>query len=262
MSNKTVTPFSSGPGNDGIAGLTDGIMKAKAAPQCSGNDERKPTAPSTKSMFGAVAASAGSYPPLSTKAPTPFTASSTTKAKAAPQCSGSDEKKPTAPSTKSMFGAVTTGAGSYPPLSTKAPTPFTASSANKASTAPSSSTTPFSFLTPPNKSPFTMTNAGSATSTAPFSFSSLSQPKTTFEKDDKPTTTTTQNDHDKKPSPSKQPQQDKQEDTANPHYQKLYDFYKKYNPSKIPTISKTLDTYKNREDILFQKLEAKYSSSA
>eukprot|EP00957_Ditylum_brightwellii_P052329 3968914-Ditylum_brightwellii.AAC.1 len=61
-------------------------------------------------MFGAVAASAGSYLLLSTKSQTLFTASSTTKAKAAPQCSGSDEKKPTAQSTKSMFGAVMTSA--------------------------------------------------------------------------------------------------------------------------------------------------------
>eukprot|EP00957_Ditylum_brightwellii_P068455 5197389-Ditylum_brightwellii.AAC.1 len=50
---------------------------------------------------------------------------------------------------------------------------------------------------PPKKLPFTMTKAASATSPAPFSFSSLSQPKTTFAKDGKPTTSTTQNYHEK-----------------------------------------------------------------
>jgi len=43
--------------------------------------------------------------------------------------------------------------------------------------------------------------------------------------------------------------------------EKLIAFYTKHNPSKLTSVDKTLETFKGKEDILFQKLHAKYASS-
>jgi len=41
---------------------------------------------------------------------------------------------------------------------------------------------------------------------------------------------------------------------------RLTEFYNKYNPSKLPTIDSTLETYRGRETELFEKLQKKYCS--
>ena len=43
--------------------------------------------------------------------------------------------------------------------------------------------------------------------------------------------------------------------------ERLVEFYKKHNPSKIDTVDATLVKYKGKEDELFQKLEAKYNKT-
>ncbi|KAI9905793.1 hypothetical protein PsorP6_013987 [Peronosclerospora sorghi] len=43
---------------------------------------------------------------------------------------------------------------------------------------------------------------------------------------------------------------------------RLVQFYTKYNPSKLPTIDRTLEAYRNREDELMQKLHERYVTDA
>ena len=56
--------------------------------------------------------------------------------------------------------------------------------------------------------------------------------------------------------------QDKKSSEPSSYRDKLVTFYKKYNPAKISSIDSTLETYKGREDILFQKLNKKYGLSS
>ena len=44
------------------------------------------------------------------------------------------------------------------------------------------------------------------------------------------------------------------------HRERLFQFYKTYNPSKIDTVDATLANYKGKEELLFRKLEEKYVS--
>jgi peptidylprolyl isomerase len=59
-------------------------------------------------------------------------------------------------------------------------------------------------------------------------------------------------------------QEEKDEESAkHQEYKKrLIEFYQKYNPSRISTVDKTLDSFKGREDEMFIKLHQKYVNAA
>jgi len=49
--------------------------------------------------------------------------------------------------------------------------------------------------------------------------------------------------------------------SSDSHKERLVEFYKKHNPSKLDTVDTTLAKFKGKEDELFQKLEAKYNKT-
>ena len=66
-----------------------------------------------------------------------------------------------------------------------------------------------------------------------------------------------------KKSDGKSEDKEKTEEAARTDYHaKLVAFYTKHNPSKLSTVDKTLESYKGKENVLFQKLERKYCPSA
>ncbi len=114
-SKETNTPF--GRALDHSSGETKDLT-FKAAPISFGEKLDTAAVAKTSSKPSAVPSGSSGYPPMSSKAPTPFSASASSKA----------DSKPS---------AVPSGSGGYPPMSSKAPTPFSASASSKVDSKPS-----------------------------------------------------------------------------------------------------------------------------
>ncbi|CAJ1961685.1 unnamed protein product [Cylindrotheca closterium] len=220
-------------------------MSAKA-PTPFNATQSKPRTSTAKSS----SASSAAFPPMSASAPTPFGATQTKATTTTTKGSMSSAAfPPISAKAPTPFGAMQTKttnaksstsspAAAFPPMSIKAPTPFGATQTKTTSAKSSTSSAAFPPMSAKAPTPFgaassLSSSAGSyppMASKAPTPFGGVSTSSTSS-------------------------------GSSTSHKERLFEFYKKHNPSKLDTVDATLLKYKGKEDEMFQKLEAKYNKA-
>jgi cyclophilin family peptidyl-prolyl cis-trans isomerase/Ca2+-binding EF-hand superfamily protein len=167
-----------------------GVPKSEAPTENSSQISSKASTPFGSPQTKALVTD-GAYPPMSTKAPTPFASTSQSKPEVKAPANSSSSYSPMATKAPTPFGSPQTKApatgGAYPPMSTRASTPFASTPqskpevkapANSSSSYPPMSTkAPTPFGSPQTKAPATSGFYTLMSTKAPTPFASTPQSK-------------------------------------------------------------------------------------
>mmetsp|Transcript_44764 Transcript_44764/g.108556 ORF Transcript_44764/g.108556 Transcript_44764/m.108556 type:complete len:797 (-) Transcript_44764:35-2425(-) len=276
IGSKTTTPSS---GSTGGVGLFSFSAASFALPKTDSANDNNTTTKTTFSSSTPSSAGTRAFPPIAKNAPTPFgsnpTSGSSTIATNATTTSSSAESVQSSTKASSSVPAVAAAAAaSFPPMSTKAPTPFgqskltLSSSSTTASPVPSSVLSAFPPMSDKAPTPFGQSKLTASSSSKPSITSSSTSaafppmstiaPKKPFggsagysevTAGSAPVVSLTKSTDDK----------DKSSPTID-YRTRLIEFYKKHNPSKVDSVDDTLAKYKGKEEEMFRKLRNKYES--